>query len=133
MTNLETTIIKGLSLRDPFIIASSHWTENESRFRTLATVNPAAITLKTTSQIKGGSGTPLGPGREMRALKNVFGNKFATYTDGPSDLELWELATTYQKTRMARRILPSDCIIGLSLLQNEDYDGIKKVLGLDNY
>lgn len=133
MTKLETTIIKGLSLRDPFIVASSHWTENESRFRALATVNPAAITLKTTSQIKGGSGAPLGPGREMRALENVFGNKFATYTDGPSDLELWDLTTTYQKTSMARHILPGDCIIGLSVLQNENYDNIKKVLGLESY
>jgi dihydroorotate dehydrogenase len=131
MVDLSTTITDGLTLRDPFMIASSHWTANERVFRILATVSPSAVTLKTTSERKGGDGEAFAK-RDMRRLQNRFGDPFATYTDGPPTLELWDIATTYKMTSIARSIL-KDSILGLSVLQGEDYKAIRDSLDLNNY
>src|ERR1041384_6357119 len=97
MGDLSTTIADGLILRDPFMIASSHWTSTEKAFRNLASVSPSAVTLKTTSEKKGGDGEAFDK-RDMRRLQNRYGDSFATYTNGPPTLELWDIVTTFKKT-----------------------------------
>ncbi len=134
MQNLTCHLGTRLKFCDPLMIASSHWTSNENAFKQLAPSAPDAVTLKTTSETRGGAGKSqgLGRGRDMRALRNVFGNSFATYTDGPTSLELWDLATTYEMTRVARQVLPTSTL-GLSILQDEDYADVAEVLDLSQY
>jgi len=127
--DLSVNILSGLQLRDPFMIASSHWTSDEKAFRQLASVRPSAITLKTTSDLMGGDGRGR---RDKHRLNDSFGNPFATYTDGPRTVELWDVATTYEMTRIAQRSL-TDCVLGLSILQEEDYESVSKQLNLASY
>jgi dihydroorotate dehydrogenase len=131
MTDLTTNITSGLTLRDPFMIASSHWTSTEQGFRALAAVRPSAVTLKTTSERKGGDGKSFAK-RDKRHLQDYFRSPFAIYTDGPPTLELWDTVTTYEMTEIARKILP-DSLLGLSILQGEDYAAIRQSLDLRNY
>jgi len=129
--SLQATILPGLTIRDPFMIASSHWTSGEASIRKLSAFNPAALTLKTTSAKFGGTGTD--GTRDKRALINQFGDTFAIYTDGPKTLELWDLTTTSEMSRMAREVLGADCALGLSILQGEDYEDIASILNLELY
>ncbi len=112
------------------MIASSHWTSTKSAFRQLAAVNPAAVTLKTTSIQKGGSGS--GAGRDLVWLADSFGNHFARYTDGPPTLEFWDLETTGRMTQEARATLPT-AALGLSVLQGEDYETVRASVPLGLY
>ena len=128
----QAQVLPGLSLSDPFMIASSHWTSSERSFQALATVSPSALTLKTTSESRGGTGSGLAMSREMRPLRNVHGNTFATYTDGPTELELWDLSTTYDMSTKAKQLLPGTRL-GLSVLQGEDYREVCETLGTANY
>lgn len=131
--NLEIKVLENLVLRDPFWIASSHWTSEESVFKKLALVEPSAVTLKTTSQKKGGGGVdPAGRKRVKRNLEDSFGNSFGVYTDGPKKVELWDISTTFRKTQLARTLLPNS-IIGLSVLQGEDYAHVADRLDLKQY
>src|SRR5262245_23706345 len=115
------------------MIASSHLTSSENSFRQLASVHAAAVTLKTTSELTGGDGKP-GEGRERNKLRlrNPFGSTFAFYTDGPKQLEHWNLATTAEMTPVAKKLLP-DSLIGLSVLAGEDYKLIGRDLDLKTY
>lgn len=132
--DLSVRITPNLKLSDPFMIASSHWTATEGTFKQLAAISPSAITLKTTSQLKGGDGIEAaGRKRDMRWLYDSFGNLFARYTDGPKTVELWDIATTTRMTAAAKKILPSSCILGLSVLQEEDYKFIRKRLKVSSY
>lgn len=131
MSKLTVKTHENLELSDPFMIASSHWTSNETVFRRLAQVNPSALTLKTTSQKSGGSGEAFGNRRKFE-LVDTFGNPFAIYTDGPKTLELWDIATTYVMSSAAKKILP-ETKLGLSVLQGEDYYQITRSLNMDIY
>ena len=127
-------LINGLTLEDPFMIASSHWTANEAAFRHIAKVAPSAITLKTTSETHGGEGIEKsGLKRNKQRLYDSFNNNLATFTDGPKTLELWDIVTTYKMTKIAKSTLPGNCKIGLSILQGEDYLRISKSLDLTLY
>lgn len=129
---LSTTPIEGLELSDPFMVASSHWTSTEAVFRQLAPVQPSALTLKTTSA-KGGNGREItGTGREKKDIRTSQGHWIAKYTDGPKELELWDLATTYEMTEKAHELLP-ETKIGLSLLQGEHYAQAKRTLKMEHY
>lgn len=48
---LGLDLLPGLRLSDPFMVASSHWTESEPLLKQLAKHRPSAVTLKTTSAI----------------------------------------------------------------------------------
>jgi dihydroorotate dehydrogenase len=114
------------------MVASSHWTSTEAAFRAFAPIQPAALTLKTTSA-KGGDGKEAkGKGREKRDIKTSQGHWIAKYTDGPKELELWDLATTYEMTKAARELLPKTKL-GLSVLQGENYKKAKQTLQMENY
>lgn len=133
MTNLQSQVLTSLSLDDPLMIASSHWTSTDTAFRQLASVRPAAITLKTTSQKTGGDGQPgKGKARKKLRLRNPFGSAFAYYTDGPKDLEHWNLEATVRMTGAAREQLPG-AAIGLSILAGEDYGLMKESLQTESY
>jgi dihydroorotate dehydrogenase len=129
---LETSVVDGLTLNDPFIIASSHWTGTESVFRKLAVVNPAALTLKTSSAAGGDGKETTNRGREKKDIKGSSGSLIAKYTDGPKEIELWDLPTTYEMTRTARKLLPSTRL-GLSVLKGEDYQACRQILGTEHY
>ena len=129
---LRTVISPTFSLRDPFIIASSHWTANENAFKQFRTFEPSGVTLKTTSQAKGGDGSRSLEQRRKSALEDSYGNNFAFFTDGPKTLELIDIPATYHLTQIAKEVLPKTAI-GLSVLQGEDYAEIASGLKLDLY
>jgi hypothetical protein len=112
--DLHCEVLPQLVLRDPFIVASSHWTSTENALRQIASVSPAALTLKTTSQIKGGDGIEaVGKKREWRYLVNAQGHRFGRYVDGPWTVEFWDIPTTFKMTQVARSLF-ADSKIGLS-------------------
>lgn len=132
--NTEIEVVKGLKLSDPFMIASSHWTSNETYFRQLAKVEPSAVTLKTTSERIGGDGLERsGKKRNKQRIYDSFNNAFATFCDGPKPLEFWDIVTTYRMTSAAKTILPPECKVGLSVLQKEDYKSISQKLDMQSY
>ncbi len=128
-----TVRIGKLALRDPFMIASSHRTSTEPALRQLALVSPSAVTLKTTSQIKGGDGElaaaeqPEGRRRKIRTLVDSQFQHLGYWTDGPPTLEFWDIPTTAEMTRTARGLLPG-AALGLSVLAKENYDTIAQAL-----
>jgi len=131
--DLTIKITNTLTLSDPFMIASSHWTEKEIMFRRLAPFQPCAVTLKTTSENKGGDGTdPDGKKRNKRPLVDSSGKHFAVYTDGPPKVEFWDIGTTYENTQQAKKILQGS-ILGLSVLQGENYKSILTSLNISDY
>jgi dihydroorotate dehydrogenase len=125
-------LMKGLVLKDPFMIASSHWTSSVQVFRQLALIKPSAITLKTTSEIKGEDGERGSGKREKRQLVDHSQHLFAAFTDGPPTLEFWDTTTTYRMTSEARKILP-ETILGLSVLEGENYQSICESLDMSMY
>ncbi len=125
--DLAVDILPGLTLSDPFMVSSSHWTANERAFRALAPFTPSSLTLKTTSERLGGSGTPVLARRDMRYLEDSFGRSFARYTDGPKTQELLDTATTACLVQQAVKWLPGTKI-GLSILSGEDYSRLAKSL-----
>jgi hypothetical protein len=54
--DLRVELLPNLSVRDPFMVASSHWTGTENALRQLVPFRPAAVTIKTTSEKSGGNG-----------------------------------------------------------------------------
>ncbi len=131
--DLSITPVSGLTLSDPFMIASSHWTSTERAFDQLSAIKPSAVTLKTTSEKKGGDGKESkAKGRYQAKIRTSGGFIAGAYTDGPKEIELWDFVTTYQMTRKAREFLPGTKL-GLSILQGEAYDEAVKVLELDSY
>ena len=130
--DMTIEIIPGLILRDPFMISPSHWTATEKSLSKISPFCPSALTLKTTSIVKGGSGNADIGRRRKSLLEDSQGNRFATYTDGPATLELLHPAATYSLTCSAQRLLPKTKI-GLSVLQGEDYKALAKTLRSENY
>lgn len=128
MPSLEVEVVPGLVLRDPFMVASSHWTSTQNAFRQLSAFRPSAVTLKTTSARVGGDGSD--GKREKREVVNQFGDPFAYWSDGPKTFEFWDLATTLEMSRIARREFDERTVLGLSVLQGEDYSDLIKVLDL---
>lgn len=130
--DMTSEIIPGLILRDLFMISPSHWTATEKSLANIAPFSPSALTLKTTSVLRGGSGNADIGRRRKSTLEDSRGNRFATYTDGPATLELLDCAATYSLTCSAQRLLPSTKI-GLSVLQGESYETIARILRPENY
>lgn len=132
MRLLETTVLPGLTLADPFMIASSHWTESDNGFRQLARVRPAAITLKTVSKREGGAGEPGIRAREKHRIFNTFASVVGLYVDGPKTQELWDIPTAFKNSQLARKILP-DTKLGLSVLFGEEYATLYDQLDITLY
>lgn len=130
--DLTTHLLPNLTLRDPYMLSPSHWTANERSLTKVAATHPAALTLKTTSNLKGGDGNADFGARCMRRLQDSRGNHFATFTDGPATLELLDVAATFSLTRIAKGLLP-DTKLGLSVLQGEDYQAVAGDLLSENY
>ncbi len=130
--NLTTEPIPGLNFKDPFMISSCHWTATENSLRSLVPFQPSALTLKTTSKVRGGSGGPDIGRRRKCKLEDSRGNNFASYTNGPATLELLDAAATHSLTCCARELLP-ESKVGLSVLQGEDYKGLAATLPPQNY
>ena len=129
--DIRTKVGNRLELTDPFMIASSHWTDNESSFKHLARVEPSAATLKTVSSTKGGDGTSAFGSRERRNLFGTFGAQIGGYTDGPKTVELWNSATALFKSKQARKLLPQSTKLGLSVLYGENYAQLRRDLDLN--
>ena len=134
LMELTTQVIPGLTLRDPFMVGASHWTESEAKFRQLAPSKPSALTLKTVSPPRGGNGASALTQRERVRLEDAHGNFFGMYVDGPQTRELILPAVAHGLTRMAKELLP-DTALGLSVLQGEekDYKEVAAVLDLSLY
>ncbi|MCC6545314.1 MAG: hypothetical protein IT392_12590 [Nitrospirae bacterium] len=128
---LSCTIADNLVLRDPFMIASSHYTESESSFEALAPFSPAALTLKTVSNKSGGAGKK----EEGLTRDKVIlcypedGNRLGSFSDGPKRFELWDTPSCFKNIQTARRLLP-DTKLGLSVAEGESYDEIAKSFDL---
>lgn len=132
MPNLKVCLRNELELADPFIIASSHLTASKDAFEKLSVVCPSAVTLKTISKKHGGAKYDDHKGKRiLRPITNWNGNYIGLYTDGPKNTELFGLSIAHDMIKEAKRILPSSKI-GISILQNEDYEDIKKSIG-DGY
>lgn len=131
MTWSQTEVVPGLVLSDPFMIASSHWTESEVALKRLAPLSPAAVTLKTTSEAVGGPGIRFASSRERHQVLNSLRSPIGWYSDGPKGLEFWNLATTYTMLSVARGILPNTKL-GLSVLFGEDFQAVKNALPIQD-
>lgn len=131
--DMSVEVLPGLTLKDPFMIASSHRTESEGTFRKLQAVSPCAVTLKSTSSTEGGDGTHGFGQRQKMWLEDSAGNRFGQFTDGLKIKELLDIPTTYTLTQTAKKLLP-DTVIGLSVMQGEPYGDIATHLNLaDDY
>jgi dihydroorotate dehydrogenase len=128
---LKIRLTNGLELDDPFIVASSHLTDSEKAFQNLALIKPAGITTKTISEKYGGNQFTPKPSRILKQIKTWSGNELGLYADGPKETELWGIGIAFDLLKKARIILP-DTKIGISILQGENYDLIKKSLN-NNY
>lgn len=125
--SLQTRLHCGLVLDDPYMVASSHWTAATNALKKIASVNPAAVTLKTTS-IRHGSRAEDSLGkRNQRLLESADGRPFARFTDGPKAVEFWDLTTTGQYVDDSKQLMPK-AKIGISILQGEDYHDIRTYL-----
>jgi dihydroorotate dehydrogenase len=125
--SLEFTFKNGLSLKDPFIIASSHLTDSVKAFEFLKPVNPSAITTKTISIRYGGDKFTPKPRRTLKHIKSWNENNIGLYVDGPKVTELWGIGLAHDLLNQAKTILP-ETKIGLSILQGENYGEIKESL-----
>lgn len=125
--SLEITFKNGLTLKDPFIIASSHLTDSVKAFEFLKPINPSAITTKTISKRYGGDKFTPKPRRTLKHIKSWNENNIGLYVDGPKETELWGIGLAYDLLKEAKAILP-ETKIGLSILQGENYGEIKESL-----
>lgn len=119
-----------LRLDDPFMIASSHHTENETAFKSLMWYSPSALTLKTVSNKHGGAGSrESGLRRDRVQLRYPGGSRMGSFTDGPKKLELWDTPTCTQHLQMAKQLLPG-AKVGLSVGEGENYTEIAESFDL---
>lgn len=133
MPKLDCKITNTFSIHDPFMIASSHHTDNENSFDHLSEYAPSAVTLKTISNKHGGGGNKerergIKP-RDKVILRYPGGNRMGSFTDGPKKLELWDTPTCLQYLQLAKRLLPNTKI-GLSVAQGEEYEVIARSFDL---
>jgi dihydroorotate dehydrogenase len=129
--SLETLLAPGLKLPDPFMIGSSHHTDNENALASLSNYVPAAVTLKTISNRQGGSGVIESRKRERVQLAYPGGNRLGTFTDGPKKYELWDAPTALGYIQKARHYFPATKL-GLSIAEGENYLTIAKSLDLSS-
>jgi dTMP kinase len=114
--NLETTIVEGLTVRNPLGIASGPQSENIESLKRLVEYRPGFITLKTTIinpsfNVNNGS-------RIMQPLRGVnLTNSF--YSNGEKELELLSVEKTNELLLYCKKNLPTTKV-GVSLSIIED-------------
>ena len=124
--------IAQLSLADPFMIASSHWTDSHKSFFAIARLDPSAVTLKTISLKDGGGATS---GRRRVDLNYPLHGSRGTlgaFTDGPKKQEL--LNAVSHKILLNDAFKTFDLVktkIGVSVRAGEDYKKVKASLEVD--
>lgn len=124
---MKVRLNNGLELIDPFIIASSHLTATKQAFKNLSVISPSAITIKTISKKYGGESHDKKEDRTLKAVKNWNGNYIGLYADGPKKTELLGPGLAHDMINDAKEILPRSKI-GISILQDEEYEDIKASL-----
>jgi hypothetical protein len=116
--DLQAFIGGALKLREPFWIASSHFTEKESILRQWREHKPAALTLKTCTNLDGQE--------EKRPIRKKtleiaprFGRSY--YCDGPKSIELHSYEQTAELLGIAKEMMP-ESLIGISVLARDGED-----------
>lgn len=132
---LITTFENHFKLNDPFMIASSHWTSEHKALEYFVMFNPAAVTLKTISQVYGGDGQSISGTRKWAEIVTYEKNELGRFVDGPRNLELWDVATGYEMSDVARDMFKDKTVtnLGLSILQGENYSEISTILDMSRF
>jgi dihydroorotate dehydrogenase len=107
-----------LTLRNPFWIASAHYTHKDSVIRAWKEFEPAALTLKTTHRYEGAEDKPTIRQKTDQLLRR-FGKSF--YCDGPKQEELLSYAQAAELLKVAADELPNT-VVGTSVLAHRDQD-----------
>lgn len=118
--DLTTTIGNVIKLANPFWIASSHFSENQSMIERWHEIEPAALTLKTCTR-KDRIETKRSIRTKTAHLVPRYGRSY--YCDGPKSKELKSYEENKDLLQKAKRLLKTTKI-GTSLLasKEEDYD-----------
>ena len=122
--DLATAVGPALQLREPFWIASSHFTEKESILDQWAEMAPAALTLKTCTNTNREK-----PERTIRRktldIVPHYGRSY--YCDGPKSVELHSYAQTATLLEYANKKLSEHTKVGVSVLatDEEDFEDLK--------
>jgi hypothetical protein len=127
--SLEAILSSKLHLSDPFMVASSHHTDNENSLSELGNFEPSAVTLKTISNRQGGAGAAEPRKREQVRLDYPGGNRLGRFTDGPKRTELWDAPTAFVYIQKAKHYLPA-AALGISVAEGENYATISQSLDL---
>lgn len=131
--DLSVEIFPSFRLKDPFMVAASHWTADLQAIKNFVDLSPSALTLKTTSARYGGSlDKIISLQRNQRRLIDWTKRVFANYTDGPKELELWDVVATYEMLDKVEKLLP-ETLLGVSILQGENYKDIREQLDESKY
>ena len=120
MAEIELQAVVGdvLKLREPFWIASSHFTEKESVLKQWQDLEPAALTLKTcTNSNREEQKDSIR--RKTLAIAPRYGRSY--YCDGPKSLELHSYDQTADLLTKAKELMPKSQI-GISVLATEKED-----------
>jgi dihydroorotate dehydrogenase len=130
--DLTTNIGKLLKLREPFWIASSHFTEKESILWQWAELEPAAITLKTCTCTDRTEKHKRSIRRKTLDIAPRYGRSY--YCDGPKSVELHSYEEAAKLFKDAREILPKSKV-GISVRggKGEDYNHLLASCGAPDF
>lgn len=128
--SMATPILDGFELRNPFWVASAHFSDSRAAIQNWKHYAPAALTLKTTadksrltevSQEKSRVLVPLETHKDpiLREVRKDLSLNF--FSDGPKTIELLSLSDTRELLTFAKSTL-KDSKVGVSILMGEDYD-----------
>jgi dihydroorotate dehydrogenase len=114
--DLKAQIGVALKLREPFWIASSHFTEKESVLKQWKELEPAAVTLKTCTNANRDD-QKRSIRRKTLSIAPRYGRSY--YCDGPKILELHSYEQTTDLLKKAKVLMPQS-LIGISVLATKD-------------
>jgi dihydroorotate dehydrogenase len=116
--SLATRVVDGLTLKDPFWIASAHFSE-PSMFKVWAEIGPAALTLKTTTKIDLAEPDKKRKKGKIQELVGRYGRSY--YSEAPKSEEFYPYSVTAEEhLARAKKELPSDTKIGVSVLGHRE-------------
>jgi dihydroorotate dehydrogenase len=123
--DLTTQVGSALTLANPFWIASSHYSENIAMLTSWREYEPAAITLKTCTNIDRNEPQKK---RLIREKTQLFLPRYgrAYYSDGPKTTELKSYAEVQELLNSAKHVLESTKV-GVSVLatDQEQFDDLR--------
>lgn len=118
--DISAKVFENFVLRNPFWVASAHYSDNESAIRQWKSIKPAALTLKTSHK---------SPPQEVKHPDSVrqitaamlprFGRSL--YCDGVKQKELLTYEATAKLLACARESLP-DTLVGISVVSGPEQD-----------